>query len=123
MKDNNVYYKDGNRYKPFGLRYDEDYLPDGIWYVRHTDHSYGYTNVDHYLQGLYKVGDAPDMVDIPMLCSMHSYTEYVMNSPEFSEIMDSGSYSFAQLTSKIVALVLKLNKTLKDKEKEQNGSR
>lgn len=122
-RDDNVYYKEGRKYRPFGMRYGENYLPDGIWYVRHTDHSYGVTNVDHYLRGLYKVGDGPEFLDIPRLCSMHSYTEYVMASPEFKELMSKGSYSFMELTAKIVALVVRLNKTLKDKEKQQNGSR
>ena len=54
--DDNVYIKRGRKYVPFGLRYNEGYLPDGIWYVRHFDNSYGHTNVDHYLSGLYKVG-------------------------------------------------------------------
>ena len=123
--DDNVYFKEGRKYRPFGLRYYENYLPDGIWYVRHFDHSYGHTNVDHYLSGMYKVGETPEYIDIPKLCSMHSYTEYVMASPEFKELMDKGSYSFLELTAKIVALVVKLNQTLKNKEKEeeQNGTR
>lgn len=116
--DDNVYFKRGKRYVPFGLRYDQNYLPDGIWYVRHFDHSYGHTNVDHYLSGMYKVGEIPDYIDIPKLCSIHSYTEYVMASPEFKKIIDSGRYSLMELTSKIVALVVKLNETLKDKEKD-----
>ena len=118
--DDNVYIKKGNRYYPFGRRVGEEYLPDGIWYVRHTDHCYSKTNVDHYLSGLYRVGDAPEYIDVPKLCSMHSYTEYVMASPEFKELMDKGSYSFLELTAKIVALVVKLNATLKDNEKDDN---
>lgn len=121
MEDNNVYYKRGRRYIPFGiLRNGHDYLPDGIWYVRHTDHSYGTTNVDHYLEGLYKVGEKPDYIDIPKLCSMHSYTEYVLASPEFKAIQESGSYSLMDLVGKIVALVVKLNQTLKEKENDDN---
>lgn len=115
--DNNVYIKRGTKYTPFGLRYDEQYLPDGIWYVRHYDHSYGTTNIDHYLSGLYKVGELPEMIDIPKLCSMHTYVEYVMASPEFKKIMDSHQYSFLELTAKITALVVNLN------EKIKNGTR
>lgn len=123
--DGNVYVKIGRSYKPFGLRFDENHLPDGIWYVRHHEHSYRTANVDHYLSGLYKVGEPPEYIDIPKLCSMHSYVEYVLASPEFKEIMNKGSYSFMELTAKIVALVVKLNKTIKNKEKEeeQNGTR
>lgn len=116
--EDNVYYKRNKKYIPFGLRC-PDYLPDGIWYVRHFDHSYGHTNVDHYLSGMYKVGEIPDYIDIPKLCSMHSYTEYVLNSPEFKELMNKG-YSFFELTAKIVALVVKLNEILK---KGKDGTR
>ena len=118
-KDDNVYIKQGGRYKPFGLRYNLNYLPDGIWYVRHYDHSYGQTNVDHYLSGLYKVGDAPEYIDIPKLCSIHSYTEYVMASPEFKKIMESHQYSFLELTAKITALVVNLNERIKNDDRKR----
>ena len=117
--DNNVYVKRGNRYTPFGLRYNEHYLPDGIWFVRHYDHSYGTTNVDHYLSGLYKVGETPEMIDIPKLCSMHTYVEYVMASPEFKKIMDSHQYSFLELTAKITALVVNLNERIKNDDSKR----
>ena len=118
--DDNVYIKRGRKYIPFGMRYDENYIPDGIWYVRHFDGSYRRTNIDHYLSGLYRVGDVPEPIDVPKLCSIHSYVEYVMNSPEFREIMNKGSYSFQELVSKITALILKLNKTLKAKDNDDN---
>lgn len=118
--DNNVYIKRGKKYVPFGRRYDEQYLPDGIWFVRHDEKSFGAANVDHYLSGLYKVGDKPGYIDVPQLCSIHSYVEYVMASPEFREIMDKGSYSFQELVSKITALILKLNKTLKARDNDDN---
>ena len=118
-KDDNVYIKQGGRDKPFGLRYNQNYLPDGIWYVRHYDHSFGHTNVDHYLSGLYKVGDAPESIDIPKLCSMHTYVEYVMASPEFKKIMESHQYSFLELTAKITALVVNLNKRIKNDDSKR----
>ena len=119
--DDNIYYKKGNKYIPFGLRYN-NYLSDGIWYVRHYEHSCGITNVDRYISGLYKVGNH-ETIDIPKLCGLHSYTEYVLCSPEFKEILDKGSYTYQELVAKIVALVLKLNETLKEKEKSKNGTR
>ena len=117
--DDNVYIKRGRKYVPFGVRYNEGYLPDGIWYVRHFDNSYGHTNVDHYLSGLYKVGETPEYPDIPKLCSLHSYVEYVMASPEFKEILNSHQYSFLELTSKITALVIKLNKQIRDDDNKR----
>ena len=112
--EDNVYIKRGNRYVPFGVRYNEQYLPDGIWYVRHYDHSYGHTNVDHYLSSLYKVGEPPKVIDVPKLCSIHTYVEYIMASPEFKKIMDSHQYSFFELTAKITALVVDLNERIKN---------
>ena len=118
--DNNVYYKRGRKYIPFGMRYNEQYIPDGIWYVRHLDHSYGHTNVDHYLSGMYRVGDIPEYVDIPKLCSMHSYVEYVLASKEFKEIMDNHSYTLQELVAKITALVIDLNSKIKSKANDDN---
>ena len=35
----NVYYKDSDgNFKPFGINLGKNYIPDGIWYVRHTEH-------------------------------------------------------------------------------------
>ena len=118
--DDNVYIKRGNRYIPFGRRCDENYLPDGIWYVHHDKHSHGYTNADHYLAGLFKVGDAPKPIDIPKLCSMSSYVDYVLASKEFRELIDSGRYSFHDLTARIVALVVNLNDTIKGENNDDN---
>lgn len=118
--DDNVYIKRGRKYIPIGLSC-HNYIPDGIWYVRHFDSSYGQTNVDHYLQGLYKVGDIPNYIDIPQLCSIHSYVEYVMNSAEFKELMEEEKgASLQQIVSKITALIVNLNKTLKAKENDDN---
>lgn len=118
--DSNVYIKRGRKYVPFGLKYDEVYLPDGIWYVRHFDGISQCTNVDHYLSGIYKVADVPPFIDVPQLCGTHSYVEYVLNSPEFKEITDNGSFSFQELVTKITALILKLNRTLKAKDNDDN---
>lgn len=113
--DNNVYIKTGNRYVPFGRRYGENYLPDGIWYIHHDEHSVRTTNVDRYLGGLFKIGDDPnEIIDIPQLCKMTTYVDYVLTHPEFRKIVESSQFSFLEATAKIVALVVKLNKTLKD---------
>ena len=113
----NVYVKRGRKYVPFGRHYDEQYLPDGIWYVHHSEHSFGATNVDHYLEGLFRVGDPPKMIDVPKLCAMKTYVDYVLASKEMQDIMNSGRYSYLELVSKITALVVNLN------EKIKNGTR
>ena len=81
MEDSNVYYKKGKKYIPFGLyRSGHDYIPDGIWYVRHYDYSTGITNVDKYIAGLCKVGEVPSRLDLPKLCSIQDYCEYIIDS-------------------------------------------
>jgi hypothetical protein len=115
--NNNVYIKRGRKYIPFGSRYDERYLPDGIWFVHHNEYSHGHTNVDHYLEGLFRVGDSPKVIDVPKLCSMKKYVDYVLESKEMRDIMDSGRFSYLELVSKITALVVELN------EKVKNGTR
>ena len=121
--DNNVYIKQGRKYIPFGRRYQENYLSNGIWYVHHNEHSVSHTNVDRYLSGIYKVGETPDYIDIPKLCSMQRYVDYVLASPEFREILDSGHYSLLDITAKIVALVVNLNKTIKEKKSNDDNKR
>ena len=117
--DNNVYVKRGRKYVPFGRRYDEQYLPDGIWYVHHSEHSSGATNVDHYLEGLFRVGDPPKMIDVPKLCAMKTYVDYVLASPEFRKYINDGYYSFVELVSKITALVVNLNEKIKDDDSKR----
>lgn len=118
--EDNVYIKRGRKYIPFGLRYSEQYLPDGIWYVRHYDHSLGTANADHYLRGIFKVGDAPEIVDIPRLCSMHTYVDYVLQSKEFKELMaNEKGVSLLDLTAKITALVVTLNDSIQKEAKSR----
>jgi len=113
--DDNVYIKRGNKYIPFGRKCDENYLPDGIWYVRHDEHSRHCSSVDHYLSGLFKVGDAPQgFIDVPKLCKLATYTDYILSSPEFKKIQEKGYYSCLELVSMVVALVVNLNKKIKD---------
>ena len=116
MEDNNVYYKKGKKYIPFGLyRSGHDYIPDGIWYVRHYDYSTGITNVDKYIAGLCKVGEVPSRLDIPKLCSIQDYCEYIIDSKEWKELMDKG-YSWNTLVHKVVALILEKNKEFINKK-------
>ena len=90
MKDNNVYLKtDRGRYIPYGVCYQPEHLPDGIWYVRHTDYGKSITSVK-YIEGLYKVGDSKS-IDLTELCGMEDLCEYITNSKEFKETINSKS--------------------------------
>lgn len=119
VPDDNVYIKSGKRYIPFGLRLGEHYLPDGIWLVKHTDVSSSTTNVDHYISTLYKVADSPEYIDIPKLCSMQHYTDYVLSHPEFKKLMSKPS-SITDYVAKTIALVVELNDTLKNKKSHES---
>lgn len=108
-RDDNIYVKMANgRYRPYGVRYEEPYMLDGVWYVRHHENSVSTTNVD-YMCGLYRVGDKPQKLDIQKVCAMEDYKDYVLNSKEIKEIMDNGCYSWNELVAKITALVVDLN--------------
>ena len=112
----NVYIKVGNKYKPLGITY--DYLPDGIWYIRHTENSHKSTRSD-YLEGIYKVGERPNPIDIPQLCRIEDYVEYVLESKEFNNIINNDrGLSFRELAGKIVYLVLELNKKYQEDVKK-----
>lgn len=111
MRDDNVYRcvttpSGRKKYIPFGLRYDENYLPDGIWYVRHRDGSYGTASVQ-WLQHMYKVGDSA-IKDLPKLCGMFDYAEYVLNHPEFRE-MTERPVSISDVVNKAVSLIFDKN--------------
>lgn len=118
-EDNNVYVKRGRKYVPFGVRYDEQYLPDGIWFVRHSDHSYGYTNIDNYINGLFRVGESPKLEDVPQLCKRYTYVDYIMNHPEFKEAIEK-PISIHDIVCKVVALIFDLNKSVEEHKDDDN---
>ena len=108
--DNKVYKKIGKRYEPIGEMYDRDWLTDGIWFVHSKPGCTSHTNIDRYLSGIYKVGNAQDKyIDIPKLCSIDNYVNHVLNTKEFNEIVNSKQYNLYELTAKITALVVDLN--------------
>ena len=116
MKDFNVYRKkDNGRYEPFGVQYDKDYLPDGIWYVRHHDYSRGLTSVG-YLQGLFKVGEKNE-IDITEICGMEDLVDYITHSDEWCETLNSPK---GYTLNDIVHICVK---KLVDKAKEQKDKK
>ena len=109
--DNCVYMKLPNgRYKPFGMRFDETYLPDGIWYVRTGNSRVGTTNFK-YISELFKLGGRQEPVEIPKLCAMEEYVDHVLYSDEFRELTKK-SFNLVELTSKLVALILEKNEEI-----------
>ena len=114
--DDCVYVREKNgRYRPFGMRFNENYLPDGIWYIRHNKYSSRTTNVDRYLSGLFKIGDVQEPINIPELCAKQEYVDYILASKEFADATEKGKKVFLyDLVSKLVALILEKNKELKE---------
>lgn len=118
MKNDNIYMKgDNGRYIPFGVCYQPNYLPDGIWYVRHHDHGWASTAVS-YMQGLFKVGDAKEL-DITELCGMEDLCDYIMSSKEYIDtISNSKGYSINDIIHVCVQKLVDKAKEQKEKANE-----
>lgn len=104
--DNNIYKKVGRKYVPFGCRYDENYLTDGIWYVKHHESCHSHTNVAHIakLTGLVKVGECPDRLDITRALQQHDLAETILRDKEFNEFI-SKPCSICELVHKVVSIL------------------
>lgn len=108
MKDENVYRKNkAGRYEPIGL--ETDYLPDGIWYVRHHEGYHSVSNVS-YLEGLYKLASPDDFKDIKQICSLQEYTDFILDSQEMRDLMNSKiGYTMNEFVAMCVSLVFRKN--------------
>ena len=122
MKSENVYKIDNNgNYVPIGL--DCDYLPDGIWYVRHHDHVHSISNIK-YLEGLFKLSDTTDFPDIKQICSLQEYADFILDSKEFKDlILNERGYTLNELVSLCVSQVFKKNKSLKSRRRKKSVNR
>lgn len=111
--DNNVYRKVGRKYVPFGSRYDENYLSDGIWYVKHRDNCHSHTNVAHIAEmtGLVKVGECPDRLDITRALQQHDLAEAILRDKRFNELI-SKPYTLNDLVHKVVNIIAEKNEKL-----------
>ena len=78
-EDMNVYKKVGRKYVPIGLRVGDHWLSDGIWIVRHKEHSTQYTNAGYLAQiyGVCKVGENAT-ADLTKLADMEEYADVVL---------------------------------------------
>lgn len=77
----NVYKKAGRKYVPIGLRVGDHWLSDGIWIVRHKEHSTQYTNAGYLAQiyGVCKVGENAK-ADLTKLADMEEYADVVLKT-------------------------------------------
>lgn len=84
MRDENVYRKDENgEFIPFGVRTGQNYLPDGIWYVHHTEYSHGWTDM-RYIQGLQRIGNA-EIPELPKIAGIYSMAEKIGHSKKVQD--------------------------------------
>lgn len=112
----NVYRKLPNgRYQPFGVYGDFDYLPDGLWYIRHSEYSKATTSVS-YLAELFKVGDSK-YIDIQELAGMQDLVEKVTHSSEYMEATNREKGFCAQ---DIVSVTVKVLTDIAKEQKEKN---
>ena len=74
----NVYKKVGRKYVPIGYRIEDNYLPDGLWLVRHKPYSTQMTNAGYLSQiyGMCKVGENAT-ADLTKLADMEEYADVV----------------------------------------------
>lgn len=111
--DKNVYTKIGRKYVPFGARYDENYLSDGLWYVRHHDNRHSHTNAAYITQltGLVKVGECPSQIDLSKALQQHDLAESILNDKSFNELI-SKPYTLNDLVHKVVNIIAEKNEKL-----------
>lgn len=78
-EDMNVYKKVGRKYVPIGLRVGDHWLTDGIWVVKHKEHSIRQTNVGYLSQiyGMCKVGENAT-ADLTKLADIEEYADVVL---------------------------------------------
>ena len=111
--DNNVYRKVGRKYVPFGSRYDENYLSDGLWYVKHHDSRDSRTNAAYITQltGLVKVGECPKQLDLSKALQQHDLAESILNDKSFNELILK-PYTLNELVHKVVNIIAEKNEKL-----------
>lgn len=92
----NVYVKDGKRYRALGLSGRFDYLPDGIYFIRHRSDGKHTTSVP-YIEGLFKIAD-PEKISMATVCGMQDVCDAIEESQEWKEMLrDKTGFSLDQV--------------------------
>lgn len=113
-EDRNVYKKVGRKYVPLGLRLDDNWLSDGIWIVKHKDHSKQFTNASYLAQlcGLCKVGENA-VADFTQLAEIEKYANVVLEVIHDNENKAMSRYDLSCI---IVKRLFDYNDELKKKK-------
>ena len=113
IEDNNVYYRSSSgRYFPFGLRV-ENYLPDGVYYVRHKPSCTSTTNVQ-YLAELFHMNRPNKPIEIDKVCALEDAVEYVQDHEEYRNLINKGSYCLQDIIHIITKLLFEKYGNLND---------
>lgn len=116
MKDNNVYYKEGRKYIPFGVCSPKEWLGDGLWYCHHTNYSNATTNVK-YIKNLFKICDI-EPVDVSELCGLYKTADDIMNDKDFRNSLNSSNgYSIVDIVTSTLATLKKMSMEKMNKKK------
>lgn len=91
MNESNVYIKKANgRYEAIGVT-NSDWLPDGIYYIRHTESGRATTSVP-YLESVFRITD-PKKISMRTVCGLEDMVDYIQSSPEYREMLSKGYYT------------------------------
>lgn len=92
--DNNAYMQIApGEYVPIGVQTDtkDEYLPDGIYYVRSRFPGHRSITSVPYLGSLYKLGDSKSL-DVFTLCGLEDLYDRFTDSEEWRELCAKGSW-------------------------------
>lgn len=107
--ENNVYRKVGDKYEPFGVSLNRDWLGDGIWYVRHRDGRKSISNLKHIkdLCGIKKIAECPEKINITKIIQQYDFADDILSSKELNDWLNNRyTYTISELVHKIVEIII-----------------
>lgn len=119
MKDNNIYIKEGEKYTPIGITLNQDWLSDGIWYVKHYDYSQRISNFKHIFDscGIKKISECPEKINMKKIIQQYEFAEDILSSKEFNDWLNNNGevgYTITDLVHKIIEIIINKNKENKE---------
>lgn len=102
--DRRIYTKEHGRFVPIGLSFNRDWLSDGLWYVKSSNHCTHYANCD-YLQGLCKVSNFDQPLPIIDCCNIENIVNKIFDELDIFSLMKCENMSVNDSLHKIVSFV------------------
>lgn len=114
VEDNNVYYRNtAGRYVPIGVRTTDEYMTDGIWRVKHHEHSKQTTRMD-YLAGCYKILNPKtiNLKELSIIDGLENIYDEIIKSDAYNEILGNkqGYYPSDLIRMTLMYIYQKQNK-------------